>query len=314
MIFIILYIYSYVYLCIYSPSYEHFKAFPLSKFNSETSFLYQLFKENSNFIVKKPCKVIYLSIFYYSFITYEYMYVCMYIHTYIYMYVWVYACICVCIYLCMLLIPPLQTCSRKHHKVLKWTILLALVIRLLDFALEATSSSFVFLFTAGKDSGSLTAPSSIICWFWTDNDVIIIFILFNCSFLSRLKHRLGSRNHTTGYRLFSYNRHPPSRVFWTVEGYIFIFSLFLNCPTNAMMFIYFFKLESSHALFLQHVRRPFNHKPESHHRMSHNINCCLCSNSYIENLKLLSAIYHVEALISKQTLQFHLAPTALEYI
>jgi len=139
----------------------------------------------------------------------------------------------------------------------------------------------------------------------------------NCSFfraVSRLKHRLDSRNHTTGYRLFSYNRHPPSRVFWTVEGYIFIFSLFLNCPTKAMMFIYFFKLESSHALFLQHVRRPFNHKPESHHRMSHNINCCLCSNSYIENLKLLSAIYHVEALISKQTLQFHLAPTALEYI
>ena len=143
------------------------------------------------------------------------------------------------------------------------------------------------------------------------------FFLFNCSFfgaVSWLKHRLDSRNHTTGYRLFSYNRHPPSRVFWTVEGYIFIFSLFLNCPTNAMMFIYFFKLESSHALFLQHVRRPFNHKPESHHRMSHNINCCLCSNSYIENLKLLSAIYHVEALISKQTLQFHLAPTALEYI
>ena len=232
------------------------------------------------------------------------MYACTYIHTYIYMYVWVYACICVCIYLCTLLIPPLQTCSRKHHKVLKWTILLALVIRLLDFALEATSSSFVFLFTAGKDSGSLTAPSSIICWFWTDNDVIIIFILFNRSFfgaVSRLKHQLGSRNHTTRYRLFSYNRHPPSRVFWTVEGYIFIFSLFLNCPTNAMMFIYFFKLESSHALFLQHVRRPFNHKPESHHRMSHNINCCLCSNSYIENLKLLSAIYHVEALISEQT-------------
>jgi len=61
MIFIIIYIYSYVYLCIYTPSYQHFKAFPVSKFNSETSFLYQLFKENSNFIVKKPCKVICLS-------------------------------------------------------------------------------------------------------------------------------------------------------------------------------------------------------------------------------------------------------------
>ena len=49
---------------IYTPSNQHFKAFLVSKFNSETSFLYQLFKENSDFIVKKPCKVIYLSAFY----------------------------------------------------------------------------------------------------------------------------------------------------------------------------------------------------------------------------------------------------------
>jgi hypothetical protein len=56
-----IFIHIYVYLCIYTPSYQHFKAFPVSKFNSETSFLYQLFKENSNFIVKKPCKVICLS-------------------------------------------------------------------------------------------------------------------------------------------------------------------------------------------------------------------------------------------------------------
>ena len=61
MIFIIIYIYSYLYLCICTPSYQHFKAFPVSKFNFETSFLYQLFKVNSNFIVKKLCKVIYLS-------------------------------------------------------------------------------------------------------------------------------------------------------------------------------------------------------------------------------------------------------------
>ena len=100
------------------------------------------------------------------------MYACTYIHTYIYMYVWVYACI----YLCMLLIPPLQTCSRKHHKV-------------------------------------LNCPRGH-----------LIFVCF----------LIDSRNHTTG--LFSYNWHPPSRVFWTVEGYIFIFSLFLNCHTKAMMF------------------------------------------------------------------------------
>ena len=53
MIFNIIYIYSYLYLCIYTPSYQHFKAFPVSKFNSETSFLYQLFEENSKFIVLK---------------------------------------------------------------------------------------------------------------------------------------------------------------------------------------------------------------------------------------------------------------------
>ena len=69
---LIIYIYSYVYLYIYTPSYQHFKAFPVSKFNSETSFLYQLFKEKSNFIVKKLCKVICLlfmmSLFLYLFI------------------------------------------------------------------------------------------------------------------------------------------------------------------------------------------------------------------------------------------------------
>ena len=53
-----LYSYSYLYLCIYTPSYPHFKAFPVSKFNSETSFLYQLFKKNLNFIVFKTSKLI----------------------------------------------------------------------------------------------------------------------------------------------------------------------------------------------------------------------------------------------------------------
>jgi len=79
--FSFLYIYSYVYLCIYTPSYRHFKAFPVSKFNSETSFLYQLFKENSNFIVLKPCKVIYKSIFY-DFHSYLYLFICLFMHLY----------------------------------------------------------------------------------------------------------------------------------------------------------------------------------------------------------------------------------------
>ena len=52
-----------MYFYVYTPSNQHFKAFLVSKSNSETSFLYQLFKENSNFIVTEPCKVICKSIF-----------------------------------------------------------------------------------------------------------------------------------------------------------------------------------------------------------------------------------------------------------
>ena len=56
MLFICLFFAYFSYnLCIYSgmytPSNHHFKAFPVSKINSNTSFLYQVFKENSNFIV-----------------------------------------------------------------------------------------------------------------------------------------------------------------------------------------------------------------------------------------------------------------------
>ena len=50
--------YLYYYLGMYTPSNHHFKAFPVSNINSKTSFLYQLFKENSNVIVLKPCKLI----------------------------------------------------------------------------------------------------------------------------------------------------------------------------------------------------------------------------------------------------------------
>ena len=101
MIFIILYIYSYVYLCIYSPSYEHFKAFPLSKFNSETSFLYQLFKENSNFIVKKSHARLFICLFFTIHLLL--MNICMYACTYIHTYIHIYVCMGVCMYLCMYL-------------------------------------------------------------------------------------------------------------------------------------------------------------------------------------------------------------------
>ena len=78
--FIIIYIYSYLYLCIYTPSYPHFKAFPVSKFNSKTSFLYQLFKENSNIIVLKPSKLINEAIFWFSLLF-------IFIHIFIYAFI-----------------------------------------------------------------------------------------------------------------------------------------------------------------------------------------------------------------------------------
>ena len=60
------------YLCMYvsiaTPSAQHFKAFLVSKINFETSLLYQLFEENSNFILLKPCEVINLSFFFHLFI------------------------------------------------------------------------------------------------------------------------------------------------------------------------------------------------------------------------------------------------------
>ena len=77
--YLFLYFYNnlWIYLCIYTPSNQHFKAFPVSKINSETSFLYQLFKENSNFIVLKPCEVLYFS----SFYDFHY-YLCIYLGMY----------------------------------------------------------------------------------------------------------------------------------------------------------------------------------------------------------------------------------------
>ena len=131
MIFIIIYIYSYVYLCIYTPLYQHFKAFSVSKFNFVTSFLYQLFKENSNIIVLKPCQLInevfldfhyylylFISIFMHLYLYFKYknfkpckmfIYVCMYVcmHVCIHFIVWkpcnifIYVCMDVCRHVCM---------------------------------------------------------------------------------------------------------------------------------------------------------------------------------------------------------------------
>ena len=60
----------------------------MSKFNSETSFLYQLFMDNSDFIVKKPCKVIIVKkpckvIYFSAFMVSLFLY--LFIHTYIHL-------------------------------------------------------------------------------------------------------------------------------------------------------------------------------------------------------------------------------------
>ena len=73
----------YIYI---TPSNQHFKAFPMSKFNSETSFLYQLFKGNSNFTVWKPWKVIYLPVFY-DFHCYLYFFPYMFIYAFIHLHI-----------------------------------------------------------------------------------------------------------------------------------------------------------------------------------------------------------------------------------
>ena len=73
--------YLFMYFYINTPTNRHFKAFLVSKFNSKTSFLSQLFKENSYFIVTEPCKVICKSIFY-DFHYYLYLFVSLFMHLY----------------------------------------------------------------------------------------------------------------------------------------------------------------------------------------------------------------------------------------
>ena len=63
--FIIIYIYSNLYLCIYTPSYPHFKAFPVSKFNSKKSFLYQ---QNSFFFFHFFLNFYFIYLFMYFFV------------------------------------------------------------------------------------------------------------------------------------------------------------------------------------------------------------------------------------------------------
>ena len=77
----------FIYTYIYTPSNQHFKAFPVSKFNSKTSYLYQLFKKNSNFKVWKPCKVIYLSIFKILFFSLSFTFIHMFIYAFIHLHI-----------------------------------------------------------------------------------------------------------------------------------------------------------------------------------------------------------------------------------
>ena len=56
-----------MYFFVYTPSNQHFKAFLVSKFNSETTFLYQLFNENKKFTVYKPFNM-FLQVYMYIYI------------------------------------------------------------------------------------------------------------------------------------------------------------------------------------------------------------------------------------------------------
>ena len=124
MIFIVIYTYSYVYLCIYTPSYQQFKAFPMSNFNSKTSFLFQLFKENLNFILVKPCKVISLSTFSSVHLLFLNIYVYIFMHLY------------VCMYVCMYMY------EKKTHKVTFDWWLLQMVISVLYIQLMLPSNFY----------------------------------------------------------------------------------------------------------------------------------------------------------------------------
>ena len=64
------------------PSNQHFKAIPMPKLNSETSFHSQFFKGNSNIIFLKPCKASFRSIFYLSFFLSFFLYLSIYLSPY----------------------------------------------------------------------------------------------------------------------------------------------------------------------------------------------------------------------------------------
>ena len=62
----------------------------MSNINSETSFLYQLFKENLDFIVLKLAMQGYLFVYYISIYACTCMCLCIYVSIYVYMYVCMY--------------------------------------------------------------------------------------------------------------------------------------------------------------------------------------------------------------------------------
>ena len=93
------------------PSNLHFKAFLMSKFNSETSFLYQLFEGNSNIILLKPCTVIFTPIFFSFFLSFFFsFFLYLSLHTFKQGYLFVYFYYNLCIYL-YIYIP-----SNQHFK------------------------------------------------------------------------------------------------------------------------------------------------------------------------------------------------------
>ena len=101
MIVIIIYIYSYVIIYVFI----HLHINILKPSHCLNSIQRQVFCINFSRRIqisslKSHARLFICLFFYYSFITYEYMYVCMYIHTYICMYGCMHVSVYVCIYVC----------------------------------------------------------------------------------------------------------------------------------------------------------------------------------------------------------------------
>ena len=107
----------FIYTYIYTPSNLDSTAFSVFKINFETSFLYQLFKENSNIIVVSLYMKLFLDFHYYL-----YLFICIFMHLYLYFKyknfkpckMFIYVCMYVCMYACVYTFHSLKAMQHFH--------------------------------------------------------------------------------------------------------------------------------------------------------------------------------------------------------